>query len=261
MSTLNSQQFNQSPFGQPQEPDPPPPPADRSSGPFNGARQTYNAWAFNTVQPPFIPVSPSNTSRYVFNASPFGAAFFTGATQIPDSRFVIDGAPFNTYPFGGFISIPQGEMSIDYRSFAASWIDDRSFTLPSIGMTKVGVKIKNLVIGDDRQIKRTYSGLPLDVEIEKAWFTLKKKDKDTDAAAIIFKGITTVSAGTGQITDPDSSDGEIDLLFNLTRTETALAKPDFEYVYDIQVKTIEGGIHTLEKGTATFIRGVTAAVN
>lgn len=127
-------------------------------------------------------------------------------------------------------------------------------------MTKVGVKIKNVVIGDELRIQRTYTGLPAGSIITKAWLTVKKKEKDPDASALFPSKVITASAtSAGQITDADTTGGDLAMFFDLSKTDTGAAKPDLEYVYDVQVKRSSGEIHTLEKGTIIFIRGVTDA--
>jgi hypothetical protein len=151
-------------------------------------------------------------------------------------------------------------LSIDDRTIdGATWIDDRSTALSNYAMTKIGVKIKNLVLGDDKRIKRTYTSLPTGSVINKAWLTIKKKEKDLDAAALVQKSITTTLTAAGQITDADTTSGDLAMYFDLSKSETGLAKPDIEYLYDIQVKKTTGEIHTLERGVIIFIRGITDA--
>lgn len=136
-------------------------------------------------------------------------------------------------------------------------VDDRTITLPSVGLTKTGVKIKNLVIGDARRIKRVYSGLTAGITISRAFLTIKKSEKQADAAALVQKEITATQGIKGQITDTATNGGSIALYFDLDETDTLPAKP-IEYVYDVQVELSGGETHTLEKGTIGFIRGVTA---
>lgn len=161
-------------------------------------------------------------------------------------------------------------LSIDRRTIATTWSDTRiidgagwrdvrAFPLPSIGMTKTGVKIKNVVIGDDFRVERTYTTLPTGVVITMAWLTMKKSEKLADVDALMQLPITTTLGVNGQITDADTTGGNLAMFFDLSRLKTALAKPDLEYVYDIQVRASDGQIHTLEKGTVAFIRGVTDA--
>lgn len=141
----------------------------------------------------------------------------------------------------------------------ASWEDDRIFALPNIGMTKTGVKIKPVAIGDDFRVRRTYTTLPPGVTITKAWFTVKKSEKQADAEALIRKVVTIAPTADGQITDNNTDGGSIAMFFEPNRTETINAKPGLEYVYDVQALASDGKIHTLEKGTIPFILGVTHA--
>lgn len=141
----------------------------------------------------------------------------------------------------------------------AIWEDDRTFPLPNIGMTKMGVKIKPAVIGDDFRVRRTYTTLPPGVVITKAWFTVKRSEKQADVDALIRKVITIALTADGQITDADTAGGNLGMFFDPNKGETINAKPDLEYLYDVQVLVSDGKIHTLEKGTISFIRGVTDA--
>jgi hypothetical protein len=173
----------------------------------------------------------------------------------------INAYPFNTVPFNGFMPAALLDpMSIDDRTIdGATWIDDRSIALSSYAMTKTGVKIKNFVAGDEKRIKRTYTSLPTGSVINKAWLTVKEKEADLDASAFVQKVITTSVMASGQITDADTTGGNLAMYFDLAKAETILAKLNFEYQYDIQIKKTTGEIHTLEKGTITFIRGITIA--
>lgn len=128
-------------------------------------------------------------------------------------------------------------------------------------MTKTGVKIKGIVIGDDFRIVRTYTSLPVGGTIPMAWLTVKKSDKQSDAAALFQKEITGTLGPDGHITDNDTAGGTISMFFELTQADTGAAKPGLDYVYDIQVRTSDGDIHTLEIGTISFIRGVTNAIS
>lgn len=125
-------------------------------------------------------------------------------------------------------------------------------------MTKIGIKIENVVIGDDFRVRRTYTSLPTGVTITKAWLTLKESESQDDDDALALKEITGTLGAAGHITDADTTGGSIAMFFDLSRTETADAK-SMPYVYDVQVKASDGAIHTLEKGTIRFIRGVTDA--
>jgi hypothetical protein len=124
-------------------------------------------------------------------------------------------------------------------------------------MTKTGVKIKDLALGDDFRVQRTYTGLPSGVTIATAWMTVKRSERLDDSDALFQKEITTAGTSAGHITDADTTDGDIDMYFEVAGADFAAASPNLEYVYDIQVKTSSNQIHTLEKGTIAFIRDVT----
>lgn len=129
-------------------------------------------------------------------------------------------------------------------------------------MTKTGEKIVDVAIGDEIRIQRIYTGLPTGINIVKAWFTVKRSERDTDANALFpSKVITTSLTAAGHITDADTAEGTIAMFFDLAKTDTGVGavQPNIEYVYDVQVKVSDGAIHTLEKGTIAFIRGVTDA--
>lgn len=125
-------------------------------------------------------------------------------------------------------------------------------------MTKTGVKIGDVVIGDEFRIQRTYTGLPTGMTITKAWLTVKKSETIADPG-LFQREITTSGGATGQITDADTTDGILAMFFDLTKVNTGAARPNTVYFYDVQVKRSGGEIHTLEKGTIAFIRGVTDA--
>lgn len=129
-------------------------------------------------------------------------------------------------------------------------------------MTKTGIKIQEVAIGDDFRIQRTYTSLPTGITITKAWLTVKRSERDTDANALFpSKVITTSLNSSGQITDADTTGGSIAMFFDLAKTDTGAVNvlPNIPYIYDVQVKVSDGAIHTLEKGTIAFIRGVTDA--
>lgn len=127
-------------------------------------------------------------------------------------------------------------------------------------MTKTGVKIKDVVIGDNFRIQRTYTSLPVGITITKAWLTVKKSENAADLLALFQKDITASPSANGQITDAETTDGALAMFFDLSQANTGAAKPGLEYFYDVQVKTGGADIHTLEKGTIAFIRGVTDAI-
>jgi hypothetical protein len=124
-------------------------------------------------------------------------------------------------------------------------------------MTKKGQQIKDIAIGDAKRIQRVYTTLPTGITITKAWMTAKKSESLDDDDALFQKEITTGLTADGQITDPETTDGALGMFFELLPADSTDAKPDIEYIYDIQVLTSDGKPHTMEKGTIAFIKQVT----
>jgi hypothetical protein len=127
-------------------------------------------------------------------------------------------------------------------------------------MTNIdGEKIGPIVIGDDFTIQRTYTDVPVGVTITKAWLTIKASDRQIDADALMQLDITTDIGPNGVITDADTTDGRISMVFKLPRAKTSLAKPNFDYGLDVQVLASDGLIHTMELTLIYFARGRTDA--
>lgn len=145
------------------------------------------------------------------------------------------------------------------QSYSANWDDDRIFQLKSFAMTKTGVKLTNLVIGDSKRIKRRYDELPEGYTIATAYLTIKKSATQTDAQALVQKAITTSASAAGQITDALTTGGSIAMFFDLSKTDTLVFKAGVEYIYDVQVVLSTGEVHTMEVNTMTWINGVTSA--
>lgn len=127
-------------------------------------------------------------------------------------------------------------------------------------MTKTGIKIKDVALGDDFRVQRVYTGLPTGITLTMAWFTVKTSDRLADVDALFQKEIIGSVTSAGHIDDADTTGGSVSMFFDVTPADIATAKPGIEYVYDVQVKTSGGQIHTLEKGTIAFIRSVTDAI-
>lgn len=125
-------------------------------------------------------------------------------------------------------------------------------------MTKTGVKIDSVVIGDDFRVSRVYMGLPTGITLTTAWFTVKTSESVPDGAALLQKVITPVESPSGHIVTASTANGFLEMFFDPTKIETGVALVQ-DYVYDIQVKTDQGKIYTLEKGIVSFITGVTNA--
>lgn len=152
-------------------------------------------------------------------------------------------------------------LSTDRRSLAITWTDARTIALAEDAMTAYNSELRDIVIGDDRRIERTFTGLPTGHTVTRAWLTIKRRVRDADTAALAQKVITAVISDNGQITDASSSGGSIAMYFDLMETETAAAKSNVDYYYDIQVKTDAGEVHTLAIGTVRFWDGVTRAAS
>jgi hypothetical protein len=150
-------------------------------------------------------------------------------------------------------------LSIDSRTYSANWDDERTHSLLDFAMTKTNVQITNLVIGDTKRITRTYTDLPTGSTITTAYMTVKKRDTFADAAAVVQKSITATVSSAGQVTDATTTGGSIAMYFNMSKTETANFVAGIAYVYDIQVVLSGGEVHTMERGTMTWIRSITDA--
>ena len=126
-------------------------------------------------------------------------------------------------------------------------------------MPDYSATITNFVAGDDLTVTRTITGVPAGDTLAKAWLTVKRRQRDLDAAAIFQKEITPVDVpGTGEITDT-GGDGTGAVRFDLADEDTLLLEPLRGYYYDIQVLTANGFIYTPETGRMTALRGYTDA--
>jgi len=122
-------------------------------------------------------------------------------------------------------------------------------------------EIKDFVAGDDLQITRTITNVPSGAVLTKAWLTIKFRQDDADADAIIQKAITTSNVpGTGQITDDGAGDQSAAVRFDLTDTDTAKLHRGIKYWYDIQVLTDGGAVYTPEIGIITARQGITDTI-
>jgi hypothetical protein len=120
------------------------------------------------------------------------------------------------------------------------------------------VKLKDYVIGDDTQIPFQLTDWPAGVVLAKAYFTMKKSLKNSDASAIIQREITTVLTAEGRIT-ASGSGGTAEGYFQIRHqdAEWANVKPGLEYQFDIQPITDQATILTPIVGTISFQRGAT----
>jgi hypothetical protein len=102
-------------------------------------------------------------------------------------------------------------------------------------MADLTAVIDSIVVGDDYDIIRDISTLPIGQGIAEAWLTIKENVWDT--TTILSKHITgTVSSG-GIIEDDGLSDTIGRIRFTLLNSETVLLKEFYRYTYDIQIKT------------------------
>ncbi len=123
-------------------------------------------------------------------------------------------------------------------------------------------KIKELVAGDDKDVVRTITLVPVGQVLVKGWLTVKRKETDLDQAAIFQKVIdTNNTGGVGWVEDLDASDGQGIVHFYLQPAQTSLLQDGKEYYFDIQVKTDTGKIYTPIKGTVKAQKSVTRATS
>ena len=127
-------------------------------------------------------------------------------------------------------------------------------------MTVFKAVIRKLVGGDDIEVKRTITSVPVGSTITKAWLTIKVAEGDADPG-LLQKVITSVFvAGKGQITDDGAGDQTAVLFFEIVPADATPIGIGVIRVYDIQVKTSTGKIYTAEKGSIELIQGITDAV-
>ena len=199
-----------------------------------------------------------------YRASEFGQARFRERTSVPVLPPADTDARYQTHRYRRIryghrlVGVPA-TLSAHERTYSANWDDDRTMVLMSYAMTKTNVSITNLVIGDSKRIKRTYTGLPTGSTVSTAYFTAKRRETQADAAAVVQKTITVTAGSSGQVTTADTTDGEIALYFDLTATETEGFTAGVSYAYDIEVVLSGGEKHTMEKGSMTWINGITGA--
>lgn len=121
------------------------------------------------------------------------------------------------------------------------------------------VELRNYVAGDNLRISRLYTGLAGGIDVLKAYLTIKHREKDVDANAILQKQINSELQASGRILDDDTTGGSIELYFDLSKDETALLTPVIPYHYDVQIITTASGVYTCEKGVMVMHQGITDA--
>lgn len=124
------------------------------------------------------------------------------------------------------------------------------------------VVIDGVVQGDDLEVNRNISKVPVGQLLTLGWFTVKtvpESDEDTDA--VFQKAITTTdNPGVGQVVDADSGDGVGSVRFDLVPADTSLLEAGTVYFWDIQVCTDASMTYTPTSGTIVVLQEVTRAV-
>lgn len=118
--------------------------------------------------------------------------------------------------------------------------------------------LDGLVRGDDYDVIRTVTGVPVGTSLTDAWLTVKLKTDDADPG-LFQKKISTTLTAQGQIDDDGAGDQTATMTFQLSSADTTLFSPNTVYHYDIQVKTATGKIYTPELGTVTPCADITIA--
>ena len=117
-----------------------------------------------------------------------------------------------------------------------------------------------LYAGDDFDVIRTVTGVPVGTAMVKAWLTIKRDPVETDPGLLQKVVSTTPVLNVGQITNDGGSGGVGSLIFGLTKNDTLTLGPGIFY-YDIQVLTGTGKIYTYEWGQIALKQRVTAALS
>ena len=131
-------------------------------------------------------------------------------------------------------------------------------------MTTFGVKIaaddgSNFVAGDAFGLTRSVTNVPSPRVLTKVYLTLKKDPRDADPGVLQLT-ITTSATSAGQITNAGGS-GTGAFTFAVSSAQSAALGPLQTFVYDLKVIYDDGEPVTLETGTLTLERGVTAATS
>lgn len=115
----------------------------------------------------------------------------------------------------------------------------------------------NGVAGDSMIVRRRIKNVDTGDFLAKAWLTMKADLADADPG-VVQKSITSsYSPGNGHIEDVGQTDGVAELYFELSVVDTANIVNNGAVFYDIQVKTVGGGVYTPEIGTLSFREGAT----
>lgn len=126
-------------------------------------------------------------------------------------------------------------------------------------------QIGDFAQGDDLTIERTIAGVPVGASITDAWFMVKAKEADADAAALIGKHVTAAATADGQVLDGGSTavDGTRAgaIVFAVTPSETAALAARRPHHYAIKAKLSTGELAQVESGEITALPGLIAATS
>lgn len=123
-------------------------------------------------------------------------------------------------------------------------------------MTVQNASIAGIVAGNDLDVNRTVPGIPNGQTLAKAWLTFKSNLAAGDPGLLQKLILPGAVAGQGQITDVGGT-GTAQLLFQLSKTDTAALPVDTPTPYDVTVLTSTGKVYTTEKGLYLATAGVT----
>jgi len=113
-----------------------------------------------------------------------------------------------------------------------------------------------IVRGDRLRLQWEVTHLPPGLRIIQAWLTIKASAEDADPGLIQKEINRGERPDIGQIVD-DGGDGTATLVFVLLPTETRSLSAGVRYVYDVQVKTNQDDVVTIEYGLVEVVQEVT----
>jgi len=123
-------------------------------------------------------------------------------------------------------------------------------------MANLAEAITGYVAGDNLRVDRTITGL--ESPIAKAWLTVKRHVRETDASAEVSKTITPDASEDGQVVAAGGPEVDGEIRFVLTPEDTEPLS-DREWVFDIQILLEDGSVYTTDRGTIQLTTGVTKA--
>lgn len=131
-------------------------------------------------------------------------------------------------------------------------------------MANLSDSITGFVAGDDIEVSRVITEVPIGQTLTKAWLTVKRSTSDADPG-LLQKVITTTNVpGTGQVTDDADTDGSGEVRFDLTPADTVLLAIPYAngtFHFDIQVMTSAGKVYTPVAGTIVGTKEITKATS